>query len=117
VTVPVGEIDPAARRLLETTERALWAGREQARVGNRLSDISHAVGQVAHAAGYGILADHGGHGVGQLLHEDPSVDTAGRPGRGPGAPARGPGPGDRPPRGGVPGQIIRGGISRLSSER
>ena len=52
-------------------------------MGNRLSDISHAVGQVAHAAGYGILADHGGHGVGQLLHEDPSVDNDGRPGRGP----------------------------------
>jgi methionyl aminopeptidase len=83
VTVPVGEIDPAARRLLDTTERALWAGIEQARVGNRLSDISHAVGQVAHGAGYGILADHGGHGVGQLLHEDPSLDNDGRPGRGP----------------------------------
>jgi methionyl aminopeptidase len=83
VTVPVGEIDQAATRLLEATERALWAGIEQARVGNRLSDISHAVGQVAHAAGYGILADHGGHGVGQLLHEDPSVDNDGRPGRGP----------------------------------
>jgi methionyl aminopeptidase len=83
VTVGVGEIDPADRRLLETTERALWAGIEQARVGNRLSDISHAVGQVAHGAGYGILADHGGHGVGQLLHEDPSVDNDGRPGRGP----------------------------------
>ena len=83
VTVPVGEVDPATRRLLEVTERALWAGIKQARVGNRLSDISHAVGQVAHAAGYGILADHGGHGVGQLLHEDPSVDNDGRPGRGP----------------------------------
>ncbi|MFL5881509.1 MAG: type I methionyl aminopeptidase, partial [Actinomycetota bacterium] len=83
VTVPVGEVDPATRRLLEVTERALWAGIELARVGNRLSDISHAVGQVAHAAGYGILADHGGHGVGQLLHEDPSVDNDGRPGRGP----------------------------------
>jgi methionyl aminopeptidase len=68
VTVGVGEIDPAARRLLETTERALWAGIDQARAGNRLGDISHAVGEVAHDAGYGILADHGGHGVGQLLH-------------------------------------------------
>ena len=80
---PVGEIDPAAGRLLETTERALWAGISEARVGNRLSDISHAVGQVAREAGYGILADHGGHGVGQLLHEDPSVDNDGRLGRGP----------------------------------
>jgi methionyl aminopeptidase len=83
VTVGVGDISPAAARLLEATERALWAGIGQARVGNRLSDISHAVGRVAHAAGYGILADHGGHGVGQLLHEDPSVDNDGRPGRGP----------------------------------
>jgi methionyl aminopeptidase len=83
VTVPVGEIDEAAARLLETTERALWAGIGQARVGNRLSDISHAVGRVAHQTGYGILADHGGHGVGQRLHEDPSVDNDGRPGRGP----------------------------------
>jgi methionyl aminopeptidase len=82
VTVPVGEIDPAARRLLEVTERALWAGIDQARVGRRLGDISHAVGQVARQAGYGILADHGGHGIGRLLHEDPQVDNDGRPGRG-----------------------------------
>jgi methionyl aminopeptidase len=82
VTVPVGEPDPAARRLLEATERALWAGIEQVRVGRRLSDVSHAVGQVAHEAGYAILPDHGGHGVGRLLHEDPSVANDGRPGRG-----------------------------------
>ena len=78
-----GRDRPGRGPALEATERALWAGIAQARVGNRLSDISHAVGQVAHAAGYGILADHGGHGVGQLLHEDPSVDNDGRPGRGP----------------------------------
>jgi methionyl aminopeptidase len=82
VTVGVGEIDDAARRLLEATERALWAGIEQARAGNRLSDISHAVGQVAHAAGYGVMEDFGGHGVGRVLHEDPSVSNDGPPGRG-----------------------------------
>lgn len=84
VTVGVGEIDGKARDLLETTERALWAGIEQARVGNRLSDVSHAIGQVGHNAGYGIMHhDFGGHGVGRSLHEDPSVDNDGRPGRGP----------------------------------
>jgi methionyl aminopeptidase len=82
LTVPVGEVDEAARRLLETTERGLWAGIEQARPGNRLSDISHAVGRVAHAAGYGIVPDFGGHGIGRVMHEDPSVQNDGRPGRG-----------------------------------
>jgi methionyl aminopeptidase len=82
VTVPVGEPDPAAGRLLDATERALWAGIEQVRAGRRLSDVSHAVGQVAREAGYAILPDHGGHGVGRLLHEDPSVANDGRPGRG-----------------------------------
>jgi methionyl aminopeptidase len=83
VTVPVGEIDQAAARLLETTRRGLETGIEQARAGNRLSDISHAVGQVAHAAGYGIVPDFGGHGIGRVMHEDPSVLNDGRPGRGP----------------------------------
>jgi methionyl aminopeptidase len=82
VTFAVGEIDGKARDLLEATERALWAGIEQARVGNRLGDIAHAVGQVGHGAGYGIMKDFGGHGVGRSLHEDPSVDNDGQPGRG-----------------------------------
>jgi methionyl aminopeptidase len=82
ITVPVGEIDGDAERLLETTERALWAGIERARPGNRLSDISYAVGQLAHAAGYGIVPDFGGHGIGRVMHEDPSVQNDGRPGRG-----------------------------------
>lgn len=82
VTVPVGPIDEAARRLLDTTERGLWAGIEQVRSGGRLSDISHAIGQVAHEAGYGIVPDFGGHGIGRALHEDPSVLNDGRPGRG-----------------------------------
>jgi len=82
VTVPVGRVDEAARRLLETTECALWAGIAAARAGNRLSDISYAVGQVGHAAGYGIVPDFGGHGIGRVMHEDPSVLNDGRPGRG-----------------------------------
>ena len=82
VTVPVGEVDEAARRLLDTTRLGLETGIRQARAGNRLSDISHAVGQVAHAAGYGIVPDFGGHGIGRVMHEDPSVLNDGRPGRG-----------------------------------
>jgi methionyl aminopeptidase len=82
VTVPVGEIDAAAERLLATTRTGLETGIRQARPGNRLSDISHAVGQVAHAAGYGIMPDFGGHGIGRVMHEDPSVLNDGRPGRG-----------------------------------
>jgi methionyl aminopeptidase len=82
VTVGVGRIDAAAARLLAATERALAAGVAQARVGGRLSDISHAVGQVARQAGYGVVPDVGGHGVGRLLHEDPQLPNDGRPGRG-----------------------------------
>ena len=82
VTVPVGQVDAAAERLLTTTRFALETGIQQARAGNRLSDISHAVGKVAHDAGYGIVPDFGGHGIGRVMHEDPSVLNDGRPGRG-----------------------------------
>ena len=82
VTVGVGEVDETAARLMETTERALHAGIAQGRVGNRLTDISHAVGKVAQAEGFGIVPDFGGHGVGQALHEDPQVLNDGPPGRG-----------------------------------
>jgi methionyl aminopeptidase len=82
VTVPVGEIDADARRLLDVTERALWAGIEQATPGNRMGDVSNAIGTVGEAAGYGIVRDFGGHGVGRALHEAPEVLNYGRPGRG-----------------------------------
>ncbi|HYY80677.1 MAG TPA: type I methionyl aminopeptidase [Actinomycetes bacterium] len=82
VTVGVGRLDEAAERLLAATERALRAGIARARVGGRLSDISHAVGEVARAGGYGVVPDFGGHGVGRLLHEDPQLPNDGRPGRG-----------------------------------
>jgi methionyl aminopeptidase len=82
VTVPVGEVDDDARRLMEVTERALWAGIEQARAGHRMGDVSSAIGAVGDAAGYGIVRDFGGHGVGRALHEAPEVLNYGRPGRG-----------------------------------
>jgi methionyl aminopeptidase len=82
VTVPVGQVDEAARRLIETTERAMWAGIAQVRAGNRLSDIGHAVERVAAAPGYGVVREYVGHGIGTRMHEEPQVPNYGRPGRG-----------------------------------
>jgi methionyl aminopeptidase len=82
VTVPVGRVDEAARRLIETTERAMWAGIAQVRAGNRLSDIGHAVEKVAAAPGYGVVREYVGHGIGTRMHEEPQVPNYGRPGRG-----------------------------------
>jgi methionyl aminopeptidase len=82
VTVPVGEVDDAARLLIETTERAMWAGIAQVRVGNRLSDIGHAVEQTAAGPGYGVVREYVGHGIGTRMHEEPQVPNYGRPGRG-----------------------------------
>jgi methionyl aminopeptidase len=82
VTVPVGQVDEAARRLIDTTERAMWAGIAQVRAGNRLSDIGHAVERVAAAPGYGVVREYVGHGIGTHMHEEPQVPNYGRPGRG-----------------------------------
>ncbi|MCX5424803.1 type I methionyl aminopeptidase [Streptomyces sp. NBC_00078] len=78
----VGEPRPADVRLIETAEHALAAGIEAAVVGNRIGDIAHAIGSVCRAAGYGIMDDFGGHGIGRRMHEDPPVPNEGRPGRG-----------------------------------
>jgi methionyl aminopeptidase len=82
VTIPIGEIDEASRRLIDTTERAMWAGIGQVRAGCRLSDIGHAVEQVALGPGYGVVREYVGHGIGTAMHEEPQVPNYGRPGRG-----------------------------------
>lgn len=82
-TVPVGTIDAGAARLLETTERALWKGIEQARPGGRLSDISAAIEQEAKKNGFSVVRALVGHGIGRALHEEPQVPNYGRPGEGP----------------------------------
>ncbi|WP_329584503.1 type I methionyl aminopeptidase [Kitasatospora sp. NBC_01250] len=82
VSFTVGTPRPADLALIETTERALAAGIAAAVVGARLGDISHAIGSVGRAAGYGIPADFGGHGIGRRMHEDPHLPNDGRPGRG-----------------------------------
>lgn len=83
ITVPVGEITPEAEKLLKITEEALYAGIAQARVGNRLSDISHAVQTVAESNGFSVIRDFVGHGIGRNLHEDPQIPNYGPPGQGP----------------------------------
>ncbi|MFI9202410.1 type I methionyl aminopeptidase [Streptomyces sp. NPDC053048] len=82
ISFTVGAADPADLTLIETTRRALDAGIAAAVTGNRVGDISHAIGQVARAARYGMPADLGGHGIGRRMHEDPHVPNRGRPGRG-----------------------------------
>jgi methionyl aminopeptidase len=82
VTIPIGEVDEAARRLIATTERSMWAGIGQVRAGRRLSDIGHAVEQVALEPGYGVVREYVGHGIGTAMHEEPQVPNYGRPGRG-----------------------------------
>jgi methionyl aminopeptidase len=82
-TFPVGEVDPEAQRLLDVGQEALVAGIEQARPGNRLSDISHAVQKVTEEAGFAVVRSLVGHGVGRAYHEDPQIPNFGPPGRGP----------------------------------
>ena len=82
-TVGVGPISPAAQRLRESTQRALEAGIAQAVVGNRLSDISHAVQQIVEREGFGVVRAFVGHGIGRALHEDPPIPNFGPPHVGP----------------------------------
>jgi methionyl aminopeptidase len=81
-TMKVGRISPERARLLEVTRKALEAGIAAARPGNRISDIGAAVEALAVAAGYGVVRDFVGHGVGTALHEEPQVPNYGPAGRG-----------------------------------
>ncbi len=82
-TIGVGEIGPKLEGLLATTRAALQMGIDAAQLGNRLSDISHAVQQCAEGGGLSVVRDFGGHGIGRALHEDPHIPNHGRPGKGP----------------------------------
>ena len=82
-TIPVGTITPAAARLLAVTQECLAAGIAQARLGNHVGDIGHAVQQVAEGAGYGVVRELVGHGIGTRFHEEPQVPNYGSPKRGP----------------------------------
>lgn len=83
VTVPVGEVAEDVQRLLAVTQEALEAGIAQARVGNHVGDIGHAVQEVAEAAGCSVVRELVGHGIGTSFHEEPQVPNYGKPKRGP----------------------------------
>jgi len=83
LTVMVGVTDPDVMRLVETTREALARAITHATAGGRLSDISHAVESTAVAAGFSVVRDFVGHGIGRQMHEDPQVPNFGAPGRGP----------------------------------
>jgi methionyl aminopeptidase len=79
---PDPQVTSSDQALIATTQAALDAGIAAAQPGARLGDIAHAIGQVARAAGYGLMESHGGHGIGREMHEAPHVPNEGRPGRG-----------------------------------
>jgi len=81
-TYPVGVVDAETIRLLDVTRQSLVAGIAEARAGNRLGDIGNAIQQVAEAAGFGVVRDLVGHGIGREPHEEPQVPNYGKPGRG-----------------------------------
>jgi len=84
ITVAVGEVPDEVRDLMRATEDALWAGIAAARLGGRVTDISHAVETSVRSRGsYGILEDYVGHGIGTSMHMPPNVPNVGRAGRGP----------------------------------
>ncbi len=94
ITVAVGEVSPEVTELMRVTEESLWAGIAAARLGGRVSDISHAVESYVRSqeasrrssgveTSYGILEDFTGHGIGTAMHQPPNVANVGAPGRGP----------------------------------
>jgi methionyl aminopeptidase len=82
ITVPIGDIDDESQRLLEVTRACLEDAIEEIVAGNRLGDIGHAVESRALAAGFGVVREYVGHGIGTAMHEDPQVANYGPPGRG-----------------------------------
>lgn len=82
ITFAIGETSPEIQTLIETTERALEAGIAQVKAGARLGDIGHAVESEANRAGFGVVREYVGHGIGRQMHEDPQVPNYGQPGIG-----------------------------------
>jgi methionyl aminopeptidase len=82
ITVPIGEIDDESKRLLEVTRACLEDAIEEIVAGNRLGDLGHAVESRALAAGFGVVREYVGHGIGTAMHEEPQVPNYGPAGRG-----------------------------------
>jgi methionyl aminopeptidase len=83
MTVPVGEVSPVARKLLDVTTASLFAGVEQMRPGNHLGDVSAAIQRAVEIEGLSIIRTLVGHGIGRDMHEEPQVPNFGEPGKGP----------------------------------
>lgn len=83
VTVAAGEIDDEKQRLLDVTKASLDAGIAKAVAGNRLGDVSYAIQKVVEDAGFSVVREFVGHGIGRDMHEDPQIPNFGKPGRGP----------------------------------
>jgi len=83
ITVPVGEVDPEIMRLLKVTEEALYLGIEAAQPGVRLGVVSNTIQKHVEKAGFSVVRQYVGHGIGRQMHEDPPVPNFGRPDRGP----------------------------------
>ncbi len=82
VTIPVGSVDAASQRLISVGQAALAAAIEHVRAGHTLGDIGHAVSEIAEAAGFSVVREYTGHGIGTQMHEDPAIPNFGRPGKG-----------------------------------
>jgi methionyl aminopeptidase len=82
VTVPVGEVDDESKQLLDVTRASLEAAIERVTAGNRLGDVGAAVEQVAEGAGFSVVREYVGHGIGTAMHEEPQIPNYGPPGRG-----------------------------------
>lgn len=78
----IGQVTPVAKRLVNTTYEAMWAGIRCVKPGATLGDVGHAIQQVAEGAGYSVVREYCGHGIGREMHEDPQVTHYGRPGTG-----------------------------------
>ena len=83
VTVLVGKVSAEAEKLIKVTRGALFTGIRMARIGNRLTDISHTIQRYAEGNGFSVVRDLVGHGIGREMHEDPQVPNFGKPGKGP----------------------------------
>ncbi len=81
-TFPVGKITPKAKKLIQTAEEAFYKGLDQIKVGNRMSDISHAIQSHVESQGFSVIRSFVGHGIGLSLHEEPQIPNFGLPGRG-----------------------------------
>ena len=78
----VGEVSKDAKRLVEVTKQAFFEGIKYAKKGNRIGDISHAIGEYVKSQGYSVVREFQGHGIGKEMHEDPGIPNYGKAGKG-----------------------------------